>query len=74
VTEGPDGGCQVHVTFCNEPASFSPEQLMGMVLVDLKKIAEAESGIPVTDCAISVPTFYTGGEEGSLFGAGQGGS
>lgn len=69
VTEGPDGGCQVHVTFCNEPASFSPEQLMAMVLVDLKKIAEAESGIAVTDCAISVPTFYTGKillrEEGS---------
>lgn len=61
ITEGPDGGCLVHVTFCNEPASFAPEQLMAMVLGDLKKIAEVESGIPVTDCAISVPTFYTGG-------------
>lgn len=60
VTEGPDGGCLVHVTFCNEPASYTPEQLMAMVLVDLKKIAEAESGIAVTDCAISVPTYYTG--------------
>jgi heat shock protein 4 len=60
VTEGPDGSCRVHVTFQNEPAQFSPEQLMGMILVDLKKIAEAESGIAVTDCAISVPTFYTG--------------
>jgi heat shock protein 4 len=60
ITEGPDGGCRVHVTFCNEPADFSPEQLMAMILVDLKKIAEVESGIAVTDCAISVPTFYTG--------------
>lgn len=64
VSEGPDGGCLVHVTFCNEPASFTPEQLMAMVLVDLKKIAEAESGIAVTDCAISVPTYYTGGSLG----------
>lgn len=71
VTEGPDGGCRVNVTFCNEPASFTPEQLMGMILVDLKKIAETESGIAVTDCAISVPTFYTEAERYAMLNAAQ---
>eukprot|EP00775_Hariotina_reticulata_P005686 gene5686-5924_t len=69
VTEGPNGGCLVHVTFCNEPAAFTPEQLMAMVLVDQKKIAEAESGIAVTDCAISVPTFYTEQERYAMLNA-----
>jgi heat shock protein 4 len=69
VSEGPDGGCLVHVTFCSEPASFSPEQLMAMVLTDLKKIAEAETGIAVTDCAISVPTFYTEVERYAMLNA-----
>lgn len=69
VSEGPDGGCLVHVTFCNEPAVFTPEQLMAMVLTDLKKIAEAELGIPVTDCAISVPTYYTEAERYAMLNA-----
>jgi heat shock protein 4 len=69
VTEGPNGGCLVHVTFCNEPATFTPEQLMAMVLVDQKKIAEAETGIAVTDCAISVPTFYTDQERYAMLNA-----
>lgn len=69
VSEGPDGGVLVHVTFCNEPAAFTPEQLMAMVLTDLKKIAEGETGIPVTDCAISVPTFYTEAERYAMLNA-----
>eukprot|EP00879_Flechtneria_rotunda_P002596 GHRR01002797.1.p1 GENE.GHRR01002797.1~~GHRR01002797.1.p1 ORF type:complete len:847 (+),score=384.28 GHRR01002797.1:127-2667(+) len=69
VTEGPDGGCLIHVTFCNEQATFTPDQLMAMVLVDNKKIAEAELGIPVTDCAISVPTFYTEAERYAMLTA-----
>jgi heat shock protein 4 len=69
VSEGPDGGCLVHVTFCNEPAAFTPEQLMAMVLTDLKKIAEGETGIAVTDCAISVPTFFTEAERYAMLNA-----
>lgn len=69
VTAAPDGGCLVHVTFCNEPASFTPEQLMAMLLVDLKKIAEVEGGIPVTDCVLSVPAFYTEAERYAMLNA-----
>ena len=60
VTEAPDGGCLVHVTYCNEPASFRPEQLVAMLLVDLKRITEAEGGSPVTDCTLACPAYFTG--------------
>jgi hypothetical protein len=69
VTEGPDGGLLVNVMYCNERHSFTPEQLMAMVLVDLKKIAEAEGGIPVVDCCISVPAFYTEAERYAMLAA-----
>mmetsp|Transcript_37740 Transcript_37740/g.84112 ORF Transcript_37740/g.84112 Transcript_37740/m.84112 type:complete len:814 (+) Transcript_37740:104-2545(+) len=69
VTEAPDGGCLVHVMYCNERHSFSPEQLMAMILVDLKKNAEKEAGIVVTDCAISVPTYFTESERYAMLNA-----
>jgi heat shock protein 4 len=69
VTAAPDGGILVNVMFCNERQSFTPEQLMAMVLVDLKKIAEAEGGIPVVDCCISVPAFYTEQERYAMLAA-----
>lgn len=33
---------------------------MAMVLVDLKRIGEEEAGVTVTDCAITVPTYFGG--------------
>eukprot|EP00798_Chlamydomonas_sp_ICE-L_P031136 gene31136-6275_t len=42
VKEAPDGGCLVEVTYCNEATTFSPEQLMAIILVDQKRIAEDE--------------------------------
>ncbi|GFH14593.1 heat shock protein 70E, partial [Haematococcus lacustris] len=58
VSEAPDGGCLITVQFQNEQQTFTPEQAMAMVLVDLKKIAENESGVPPVDCVLSVPVFY----------------
>ncbi|EFJ49538.1 heat shock protein Hsp70E [Volvox carteri f. nagariensis] len=71
VLEGPDGGCLIKVRYCNEDAIFTPEQVMAMILVDLKRIAEAESGIPVTDCALSVPTYFTEAERYAMLNAAQ---
>ncbi|KXZ55613.1 hypothetical protein GPECTOR_2g1163 [Gonium pectorale] len=71
VLEGPGGGCLIKVRYCNEDAVFTPEQVMAMVIVDLKRIAEAEGGIPVTDCAISVPTYFTEAERYAMLNAAQ---
>lgn len=46
-------------------------KVMAMVLVDLKRIAEAEGGIPVTDCSISVPTYFTEAERYAMLNAAQ---
>ncbi len=42
-----------------------------MIIVDLKHIAEAEGGITVTDCCISVPTYYTEAERYAMLNAAQ---
>ena len=70
VKEGPDGGCQVVVDYLGERSAFSPEQLMAMLLVDMKAIAETD-GSPVTDCVLSVPTFYTEAERYAMLNAAQ---
>lgn len=59
VTEGPDGGCLVNVTFANQPASFTPEQILAMTFIDLKSIVAEDGGVGVTDCVASVPSYYT---------------
>ncbi len=56
-------------SYCNEMVAFTPEQLVAMIIVDMKKIAEAESGIPVTDCCLSVPTYYTEAERYAMLDA-----
>lgn len=71
VTEGPDGGILVNVQYQGEQHSFTPQQLMAMVLVDLKKIAEAESGIPPVDCVLSVPVYYGEAERYAMLNAAQ---
>ena len=71
VKEGPDGGVLVEVMYLNELATFTPEQIMAMVLVDLKRIAELEAGITINDACISVPTFYTEVERYAMLDAAQ---
>lgn len=69
VTEGEAGGCLIHVMYCNEPSTFTPEQVMAMILVDCKHIAEEEAGVTVTDCAIAVPTYYAEAERYAMLNA-----
>lgn len=71
VSEGPNGGCLVELLFCNELHTFTPEQLTAMLLVDLKRIAEVEAGVPVNDCCISVPTYFTEAERYAMLAAAQ---
>lgn len=71
VLEAPDGGVLVEVQYCNETATFSPEQLLAMVFVDLKKIAEGEAGITLTDCVVGVPAYYTEAERYATLNAAQ---
>jgi heat shock 70kDa protein 4 len=71
VTKAPDGGLLVHVKYCNEMQAFTPEQLVAMVIVDLKKIAESDQGTVVIDCVVAVPTYYTEAERYAMLNATQ---
>ncbi|CAM6092206.1 unnamed protein product [Calypogeia fissa] len=59
VTEGPDGGCLFNVQYLNETKSFTPTQILAMVLSNLKAIAEKNLGTSVVDCVIGIPIFFT---------------
>lgn len=70
VRQGPEDTLLVDVQYLNETATLSPEQLVAMLMVDLKSIAEADKS-PVTDCVIGIPTFFTEAERRAMLGAAQ---
>lgn len=53
----------------DKPTLLSPEQLLAMLLVDLRAIAEREQGGPVTDAVIAVPTYFTEPERHAVLAA-----
>ncbi|CAD7694806.1 unnamed protein product [Ostreobium quekettii] len=63
------GGCLVEVEHCGERRAFAPEQIMAMVLVDLKGIVAAEQGVAPTDCVVSVPAYYCEAERRAMLDA-----
>ena len=70
VTEGPDGGILVNVDYLGERHSFTPEQIVAALIVDMKTIAEVD-GSPVTDCVISVPAYFLESERYAMLNAAQ---
>lgn len=59
VSEGPDGFPLVHVRYLGEERSFTPTQLLAMVLSNLKTIAEGNLNSAVIDCCIGIPVYFT---------------
>lgn len=58
------------VQYLDKPQTFTAEQLMAMLLVDLKEIAEAD-GVAVSEAVLSVPTYYTEPERHAMLAAAQ---
>lgn len=61
---------QVAVDYLGERTLFTPEQLVAMLLVDLKAIANTD-GSPVSDCVASVPAFFAVSERRAMLNATQ---
>ncbi|XP_047961686.1 heat shock 70 kDa protein 15-like [Salvia hispanica] len=59
VTEGPDGYPLIHAQYLGKNRTFTPTQLLGMVLSDLKIIAEKNLNAAVFDCCIAIPVYFT---------------
>lgn len=59
LVELPGNSIGVKVRYLGNEEVFSPEQVMGMLLTKLKLISETELSTKVTDCVVSVPSYYT---------------
>ncbi|KAL6497042.1 hypothetical protein OROGR_028971 [Orobanche gracilis] len=59
VSEGPDGYPLIHAQYLGETRTFTPTQILGMVLSDLKSIAEKNLNAAVVDCCIGIPVYFT---------------
>ncbi|KAE7997427.1 hypothetical protein FH972_002065 [Carpinus fangiana] len=59
VTEGPDGYPLIHARYLGEVRAFTPTQVLGMVLSNLKGIAEKNLNAAVVDCCIGIPVYFT---------------
>ncbi|KAF7124913.1 hypothetical protein RHSIM_Rhsim12G0198400 [Rhododendron simsii] len=58
-TEGPDGFPLIHVCCLGESRTFTPTQLLAMVLSDMKSMAEKNLNAAVVDCCIGIPVYFT---------------
>ncbi|KOM44537.1 hypothetical protein LR48_Vigan05g214200 [Vigna angularis] len=59
VTEGPDGYPLIHARYLGEVKTFTPTQVFGMMLSNLKEIAEKNLNAAVVDCCIGIPLYFT---------------
>ncbi|XP_010533816.1 PREDICTED: heat shock 70 kDa protein 16 [Tarenaya hassleriana] len=57
--EGSDGGVQIRLQYSGMTHSFSPVQILGMLLSHLKQITEKNLKMPVSDCVIGIPSYFT---------------
>ncbi|KAI3680538.1 hypothetical protein L6452_35310 [Arctium lappa] len=56
----PDGDILIHLQYLNERWTFTPVQILGMLLAHLKQMAEKNLESPVVDCVIGIPSYFTG--------------
>ncbi|XP_015261018.1 PREDICTED: heat shock protein 105 kDa [Gekko japonicus] len=66
-----NGSIGIKVTYMDEEHLFSVEQITAMLLTKLKETAENNLKKPVTDCVVSVPSFFTDAERRSVLDAAQ---
>jgi len=71
VEPGPNDEVLVNVMYLGEPRTFTPEQLMAMLLSELKTIAENDQGSKITDCVIGIPVYFTDRERRAMLDSAQ---
>ncbi|KAL0305925.1 UNVERIFIED_CONTAM: Heat shock protein 16 [Sesamum radiatum] len=58
-SEGPDGGILIHLQFLDEKQTFTPIQILAMLLAHLKQITEKNLEMQITNCVIGIPSYFT---------------
>lgn len=59
ISEGPDGGILIHLQYLGETHTFTPVQILAMLLAHLKHIAEKNLEMPISDCVIGIPSYFS---------------
>merc|ERR1711953_985503 len=62
---------RLRVEYRDENKTFTPEEISSMVLVKMKKTAEAYLGCDVTDAVVTVPAYFNDSQRTSTKDAGQ---
>ncbi|XP_004349347.1 hsp97-like protein [Capsaspora owczarzaki ATCC 30864] len=70
-TETADGFVGFKLDFQGETKTFTVQQIMGMLLTQLRGTAEMNLKMKVTDCVLSVPSFFTDAQRRALLDAAQ---
>ncbi|XP_020080084.1 heat shock 70 kDa protein 16-like [Ananas comosus] len=55
----PDGGVVVQLRYLGQDRTFTPVQILAMLLSHLKHLAEKSLETSVSDCVIGVPSYFT---------------
>ncbi|XP_042066978.1 heat shock 70 kDa protein 16-like isoform X1 [Salvia splendens] len=58
-SEGPDGGILIHLQYLNERHTFTPVQILAMLLAHLKQIAQKNLEMQISNCVIGIPCYFT---------------
>ncbi|KAL4310336.1 hypothetical protein GQ457_01G049460 [Hibiscus cannabinus] len=58
-SEGQDGSILIHLKYLGETHRFTPVQIMAMLFAHLKYMTETNLGLPVLDCVIGIPSYFT---------------
>ncbi|OAY55118.1 hypothetical protein MANES_03G128900v8 [Manihot esculenta] len=58
-SEGQDGGILIKLKYLGETHTFTPVQIMAMLFSHLKGITEKNLEMPVLDCVIGIPSYFT---------------
>ncbi|KAK4439333.1 Heat shock protein 16 [Sesamum alatum] len=58
-SEGPDGGILIHLQYLDEKQTFTPIQILAMLLAHLKQITEKNLEMQIANCVIGVPSYFT---------------
>lgn len=58
-SEGPDGGILIHLKYLGGTHIFTPVQITAMLFAHLRDIIEKNLEMPISDCVIGIPSYFT---------------
>ncbi|XP_068311127.1 heat shock 70 kDa protein 16-like isoform X4 [Pyrus communis] len=58
-SEAPDGSILIHLKYLGATHTFTPVQVTAMLFAHLKDLIEKNQEMPISDCVIGIPSYFT---------------